>query len=320
MINLGIVGIGNQWETRYKPALKKLSNRLAIKAIYAPVANRAKQVSQEFDAVSVEGINSFSKIADLQGILLLDTGWSNIEMLKLLLKLNKPLFLAESLNLNWKQLSQLTEEVHAKGLNIMPELGRRYMPSSARLQELIATQLGRPKEIKIITPIPCPQKRDALHSNEILRGLFDWCYYIGRSNSKEIHVQYHQDSSCPALTHSEVRIQYEKSNLMHSPAVLNLELSCNKHEHGNSSSAMKKQFLCEIICEKGTARIDTPINITWNVDSSSCHESLTSENSDIEVMLDHFCRRVVGGLIPTPDLEDYCRSSHLTEQVLQTNR
>ena len=75
---------------------------------------------------------------------------------------------------------------------------------------------------------------------------------------------------------------------MHSPALLNLELSCHQHEHGNSSSALKKIFYCEILCEKGTARIETPIHISWQIKSSVYKEALSSDCSDIEVMLDHY--------------------------------
>ncbi len=315
MVNLGIVGLGNHWESRYKPAIDKLSNRLAVKAIYTPVMSRAKQVSEDFNAYAVEGINLLANIPNIRGILLLETGWAKIEVLKLLLHLNKPVFLAESINLDLQQLIKIHHEAQDIGLSIMPELSRRYMPATARLQELMATQLGRPKIIRIKSPIPCPEKPQNLTTNAILHGIFDWCYYIGRSKSKEIHVQHHQNSPCPGLTRSEIKIQYEKSKLMHPPAILELKLNCLKHEYGNSTSAKKDHFLCEIICENGTARIESPIDIQWEINSKEYRESLESDHSDIEVMLDHFCRRAIGGLIPVPNLEDYCRSAKLMKQI-----
>ncbi len=37
-------------------------------------------------------------------------------------------------------------------------------------------------------------------------------------------------------------------------------------------------------------------------------EGLATERTETEVLLDHFCRRAVGGLIPVPSLEDFLRA------------
>jgi len=40
-------------------------------------------------------------------------------------------------------------------------------------------------------------------------------------------------------------------------------------------------------------------------------ESLTADRSEVEVMIDHFCRRLAGGLIPVADISDVCRCLRL---------
>jgi hypothetical protein len=45
-------------------------------------------------------------------------------------------------------------------------------------------------------------------------------------------------------------------------------------------------------------------------------ESLTTDRTDVEVMLDHFTRRVLGGLIPVPTLEDVQRARELSAVVV----
>ena len=56
--------------------------------------------------------------------------------------------------------------------------------------------------------------------------------------------------------------------------------------------------------------------MTWESAGKREIESLDSERAAVEVMLDHFSRRVVGGLIPVPTLDDFCRASRLVETVL----
>ena len=61
-------------------------------------------------------------------------------------------------------------------------------------------------------------------------------------------------------------------------------------------------------CHDGQALLIGERQIHWQVQSDRRSETLASERSDVEVMLDHFCRRVVGGLIPVADLNDIHRS------------
>ena len=61
-------------------------------------------------------------------------------------------------------------------------------------------------------------------------------------------------------------------------------------------------------CEHGDARLLGANVIEWTVDGCRQSEELTTERTETEVLLDHFCRRVVGGLIPVPTLEDLMRA------------
>jgi hypothetical protein len=63
----------------------------------------------------------------------------------------------------------------------------------------------------------------------------------------------------------------------------------------------------DVRCQRGTALIESATEITWQTLAGPTTEVLTSDRADVEVMLDHFCRRVVGGLIPVADIGDVCR-------------
>ena len=60
--------------------------------------------------------------------------------------------------------------------------------------------------------------------------------------------------------------------------------------------------------------------LTWHLNESPAttftDEELQSERDEQQVMLDLFCRRLVGGLIPVADLSDISRALRLIESVL----
>lgn len=66
-------------------------------------------------------------------------------------------------------------------------------------------------------------------------------------------------------------------------------------------------------CERGTASIRDVAEITWATENSTKTESLLSERPEVQVNLDLFCRRAVGGLIPVADLRDVCQSMRIAK-------
>ena len=64
-LRVGLVGLGNAWEIRHRPALRALSDRFEIRAICEPVAHRAQMVAQEFNAAAVEGFRALTTREDI---------------------------------------------------------------------------------------------------------------------------------------------------------------------------------------------------------------------------------------------------------------
>ena len=68
-----------------------------------------------------------------------------------------------------------------------------------------------------------------------------------------------------------------------------------------------------IVCRNGSAEFHSPDEIHWETESSSMTESLKSDRRELEVMLDHFCRRAVGGIIPVANIQDVCQAIKLVK-------
>ena len=54
-LRVGLVGLGDVWESRHRPALRAMSDRFEVRAVCAEVALRAEMAAREFGAVSVDG-------------------------------------------------------------------------------------------------------------------------------------------------------------------------------------------------------------------------------------------------------------------------
>ena len=65
-------------------------------------------------------------------------------------------------------------------------------------------------------------------------------------------------------------------------------------------------------CERGRAELCATSRISWQLNSAEpTHETLNADRTEEEIMLDIFCRRVVGGLVPVADLNDIIRPIQL---------
>ncbi|MDP7303929.1 MAG: Gfo/Idh/MocA family oxidoreductase, partial [Pirellulaceae bacterium] len=72
-LRVGVVGLGDAWESRYRLALRSLADRFEVCAVCAEVAQRAEQVAQEFDAIPVDGYRALSARSDIDAVLMLSS-------------------------------------------------------------------------------------------------------------------------------------------------------------------------------------------------------------------------------------------------------
>jgi predicted dehydrogenase len=316
MVNVGVIGLGTLWETRYRPALLKLRNRIRVCTVYDPIAIRSEQVASGLQAYAVGGVLALAKRSEVQAVLLLDAERACLHLLSPLCDIGKPLFLAGSPSHDVVQLGKLYAAALTEGRTLMPELALRYSPATSRLQELIATRLGKPQKIVIDVDHSPTNISDQLADRDLLVGLFDWCRHIIRTPPISVHYQELHSVKTSGLPGLSIRVEYHQPKTGGEVPVV--ELRFNNQERSGGTSIVSGVSIIRryaVNSKQGQATIDSPNAISWNTGADSISESLTGERSETEVMLDHFCRRVVGGLIPVADLADICRSLELARAV-----
>lgn len=313
MVNVGVIGLGPAWDRRYRSALQHLEKRMRVRAVFDPVFSRSARVAANLQAAAEGGLSALAKRSDVDAVLLLESAWYGCEALRLVCAANKPVYIAADYGDDPATLQALHWTAMNYGLTLMPELGRRYTPASARLQELMATCLGRPQRVTItVQRENRDDETDESPEREIahreLLSWFDWTRYVIRATPLQVQAS-------GGSGDEEIRIDYSPPKSGGPTPVAELRLP--KTGSNGSEPSDPQQ---EIVCERGTAIIEAPTVIRWDSQGQTATETLTADRNETEVMLDHFCRRVVGGLIPVADLADISRGLELIQATGDSRR
>src|SRR6056297_2231575 len=74
-LRVGLIGLGADWESRHRPALRTLSDRFQVCAVFDQVRHRAEQAAADFEADSVSGYQRLVRRSDLDAVMILSPQW-----------------------------------------------------------------------------------------------------------------------------------------------------------------------------------------------------------------------------------------------------
>ncbi len=300
LVPLGIVGTGPLWDSHYREALRRLAQRVTIRGVYDAVPARAEQTAREWHAMVAPSLTSLFERPDLEGILILDSAWLGLFPLELACRFTKPTLVSGRWEGDLARHEQLYLSARDAGATVITAFPRRHTPASNRLRELIATKLGSPLAVRAVAVAEIAGESVDIHQ---LTGLLDWCAYVVGKSPRLV-------SAGP--TRDGIRIGLEfPSPLGTSGATA--EIVLQKSPPGSPTTA------CETLhvdCQHGVADVTGDADIFWQIGADAVKDDLTSERSSTDILLDQFCRRVVGGLVPVSDLSDALRALRLADTVL----
>jgi predicted dehydrogenase len=312
MIQAGLAGAGPIWN-RYQSVLPQLRRPLHVVAVFDNTPARAENGS----VASVTGLQALARRADVQAILLMNAGWMGMTGLDLLTTGDKSVLVADWIDADRSRYEQIHHRAAEAGATVMPAMWRRYMPASIRLQELIATDLGPPQLIELAVTRP-PERSSGHHALEPLIGWIDYCRNLFRSFPESASLDRDRGESPGA----SLRILYstrpgDATSDGRREAII--RISGNADEPASNLSAhesLPSIPRISVTCDGGSAEIVNRGELKWRVDDGPVQtECLAAERSEEEIMLDLFCRRVVGGLIPVADFNDAVQAMRIIEQT-----
>ncbi len=288
LIRLGLIGISADFREVFVPVFLKYLHRIQVVSVFDPKASVSKTASRDVQAHATRSLARTMENRDIDGLICLRGGWYQQSLARLAHTWNKPL-------LDFVGQDVVDPSKTASWDTVTPALLTRYQPAMMRLRELISTQLGQAQGIEIWLDPSEPQK-----SHRWLTETLDWgLTLLGRDIQGVV----------PNADGSIVSISLHRQR----PTPQMVEMVVHR------ASKETTQPIAKVSCSNGIVEFRSGRELAWNgVETQEEKvELLDDERRPEEIIIDHFCRRLAGGLIPVPEWKDHVQASVLASNVLE---
>ncbi|WP_437193860.1 hypothetical protein [Planctomicrobium sp. SH527] len=265
--------------------------RLRIVELFDPCLNSAQAAAPQFEAIYSPSLDGLLRRTD--AVIVSDVKWMGPEPIIRAAGLQRPALILSSV-FGLYSISDLMRLQHFSELTstlLMPELSCRWARATLRLRELTATRLQSIESMEIICSV-APDSHDELM-------VFDWCVNVVQSECLKVR-------SNP--TGHEVTLGFRRTQRNGEPVTVHL-----KFEPASEACPVQMRFPIvkgTVNCRGGQLQIHGEQDVAWSLAGEAEKvESLQSDRTAIDVMYDLFGRRIVGGLVPVPDVRDLIKAN-----------
>lgn len=319
-LRIGLIGLGEAWQTRHRPALQILHDRFDVRAVYTCVGKLSENSAREFQADIVDGYRALVTRCDIDAVMVLQRTWHGWLPMLAASEAGKAIYWAGALDLDPVRDEHLLQTIERSGVAFMAEFPRRLAPATLRLRELIATRLGPPQLIfchRRIQNEPSKRKDATDRSRSEFIELIDWCRYVVNREPDSVISTSHslkQDTSYRCL-----RLHFPEND--HQSAVT-AQISCGSYIRStwHEASSFRPPSAMQICCDRGIAFIDLPSNLVWFDDAGRHMESLETELPVGEQLLRQFHRTVTSLIRNMSDLNDAYRAAAIFSAAIKSEQ
>jgi predicted dehydrogenase len=327
-LRVGLIGLGENWLTRHRPALLAMSDRFEVKAICCEIARKAEQVARDFNAMPMDGFRAMVERDDIDAVLALSPDWVGPLPMVAACESGKAVFSAGALDIAVEQLDQVRRRIEKSGVAFMAELPRRFAPATIRLKELIATRLGAPRLMFCHERLPAEAQSNRLRRGQYcpltwrhLMELVDWCsYLVGRPPRSVLSALHEQHAPHRDAWYQMVNLEFPSEIDGAPPVMSQMSVGHYVPDRWPDALAYRRPASIQICCDRGMAFVDLPSNVVWFDDSGPHLESLESERPVGERMLDQFHRAVTSLVRRNADLDDSVRAMRVVQAAQESVR
>ncbi|MCH2115278.1 MAG: Gfo/Idh/MocA family oxidoreductase [Pirellulales bacterium] len=308
-LRVGVVGIGNAWESRHQPALRALSDRFEVTAVCDPVRHLAEQVSRQFNATVHDGFRALTRRTDIDGVLVLSANFFGATPIYAACDAGKAVYCAAAIEMEDEQAASLRQRVEESGIAFMAEFPFRLSPATLRLKELIATKLGEPRLLfcnRRRTMAPASEKRDRCGRD--LVELVDWCRYVVGTEPTSLLASGHQNTPGFQQDYLSVSLDFSPEGQTGSGPLANISCGHYVQEGLQESLSYRRPADLKIVCERGIAFVDFPNTVAWFDEAGQHLETLDHERPVGELLLLHFHRAIESLVLKSSSLADAHRA------------
>ncbi len=319
-LRVGLVGLGDAWEHRHRPALRALADRFEVRAVCDQVGRRAQLAAAEFGAQTVDGFRALTAREDIDAVLMLAPQWYGSLPILAACDAGKAVYFGGGQQLEPEHAETICRRVQESGIAFMVEFLRRQSPATLRLKELIATRLGPPRLVFCHHRLPIPQH--ANHSGRPHRTIVqelveqvDWCRYVVGKDPHWVTGMTHTGSESGEADYQMMSLDFSEGDSPGEGAIA--QISCGRYFPAAWHEAINYRPLAalQVSCAQGVAFVDLPATVIWFDEAGRHQESLESERPVGEHLLTQFHRAVTSLVRRTTDLEDACRALGIVQQA-----
>lgn len=313
-VRVGLVGLGQVWEARHRPALRALADRFEVTAVCDQIAVRAEQAARDFGACAVEGFRVLAQRPDVDAILMLAPQWFGHLPILAACDAGKALYCGTSLELDLEEARRVKRRVEEAGIAFMAEFPRRQSPATLRLKELIATRLGAPRLLFCHMRRPAEEPPGLISRANLrtspagdLMELIDWCcYVVGERPTSVIGLQH----GGPDGSDDYLMMNLDFSQPGPPGTGPTAQISCGRYMPSTWQEAVayRPPAALQVACERGIAFVDLPTTLVWFDEAGRHQESLDSERPVGEQLLCQFHRSVTSLVRNSAGLDDAYRA------------
>ncbi|MGB7329211.1 MAG: Gfo/Idh/MocA family oxidoreductase [Rubripirellula sp.] len=324
-LRIGLIGHGDAWQTRHRPALRVLHDRFDVRAVFSTVAKLAENVAGEFQADVVDGYRALVSRCDIDAVIVLQRNWLGWLPVIAACEAGKAVYWAGDLDFDSVGDTEVRSIVEQSGVSFMVEFPRRFAPATLRVKELIATRLGAPKLIFCHRRLqasgdgagsgdPDPARRELVE-------LIDWCrYVVGREPESVSSVEHQSQSAADKPVESNYRCMSLAFPATETQPSVTAQISCGSYIRStwHEAAGFRPPSAMQICCERGVAFLDLPTTLVWFDDAGRNMETLDTESPVGEKLLSQFHRSVTSLLRNMSDLDDAYRAVSIFEAARQS--
>lgn len=316
-LRVALVGLGDQWEYRHRPALNALADRYEVRAVYSEIAVRAEQVALRFGVKPATGFRELAQRPDIDAALILSRGWHGALPVLAFCEAGKSIYSAAELELDPLHATELKRRVDQSGVAFMAELHRRQAPATLRLKELIATRLGPPSLIFCHTRFEGDTQRNISPRRNVptrtstreMIELVDWCrFVVGNEPASVVGVKHMQNEHAAANDYRMLSLDFSTAAATGIGPLAHVSFGTYLPQCWPEAATFRRPPQMQICCQRGVAFVDLPNTLVWFDEGGQHTESLDSERPIGERLLMQFYRAVTSLVRRSSDLDDAYRS------------
>jgi predicted dehydrogenase len=279
-LQIGVIGLGNNWQTRYRRALRSLSERYRVRLVCDEVHQVALGEARRLGCRAALGPTQLIESDEVEALLLTDAQWFGLWPLQQACQAGKPVLCAAEV-LPDPQLETLCRQVEERRLPVMVELAPRFAPAMADLRQ-------RSDILGPLRGLSCNFITNGQLATTLLP-LLDLCGYLFDAPPTSALA-----TGSPTNDFLSVSAEF--------PGQRHAQLT------GWRAAVPRRSVQMHAIAERGCATLELPGRVSWT-DAEGRHMHMRpGQPSPERTLLERFVQALEKGQPTQPNLADACQA------------